>query len=157
MIWFQISVAMILIAVIWFSNCLLGGHNDRIICVQASFQVCLSGEFHEVRWETLMFWQSVLITINLIMHQQILPQPFICFVVVCIEVFVGCLASQQHASVSQGWTCSDYFTYCHTEIEIAGQTFHLTQPQYTDTGPTSPSTDPITQGAWQGSHRSANF
>ena len=70
-------------------------------------------------------------------------------VVVCL-VFVGCLMSQQHASVSQGWTCSDNFTCCHTEIEAAGQTFYLTQSQYTDTGPTSPSTDPITPGAWQG-------
>ena len=71
--------------------------------------------------------------------------------------FVGCLTSQQHASVSQGRTCSDYFTCCHTEIEVAGQTFHLAQSQYTHTGPASPSTDPITPGAWQGSKWSANF
>ena len=51
----------------------------------------------------------------------------------------------------------DNFTCCHTEIEVADPTFHLTQSQYTDTGPTSPSTDPITPAAWQGSHRSANF
>ena len=70
---------------------------------------------------------------------------------------VSCLTSQQHASVSQGRICSDIFTGCHTEIEVADQTFHLTQSQYTDTGPTSPSTDPITPGAWQGSHWSANF
>ena len=37
---------------------------------------------------------------------------------------------------------------CHTEIEVADQTFHLTQSQYTDTGLTSPSTDLITPGAW---------
>ena len=49
------------------------------------------------------------------------------------------------------------FTCCHTEIEAADQTFHLTQSQYTDTGSTSPSADPITPGAWQGSHWSANF
>ena len=49
------------------------------------------------------------------------------------------------------------FTCCHTEIEVADQTFYLTRSQYTDTGPTSPSTDPITPGAWQGSHWSANF
>ena len=73
---------------------------------------------------------------------------------VCL--FVGCLTSQQHASVSQGRICTDSFTCCHTEIEAADQTFHLTQSQYTDTGPTSPSTDPITPGAWQGSHWSAN-
>ena len=73
---------------------------------------------------------------------------------VCL--LVGCLTSQQHASVSQGRICTDNFTCCHTEIEAADQTFHLTQSQYTDTGPTSPSADPITPGAWQGSHWSAN-
>ena len=51
-------------------------------------------------------------------------------------LFVGCLMSQQHASVSQGRICSDKFTCCHTEIEVADQTFHLTQSQYTDTRPT---------------------
>ena len=75
----------------------------------------------------------------------------------CFVLFVGCLSSQQHASVSQGRICTDNFTCCHTEIEAADQTFHLTQSQYTDTGLTSPSADPITPGAWQGSHWSANF
>ena len=73
---------------------------------------------------------------------------------VCL--LVGCLTSQQHASVSQGQICSDNYTCCHTEIEAADQTFHLTQSQYTDTGPTSPSADPMMPGAWQGSHWSAN-
>ena len=59
---------------------------------------------------------------------------------------VGCLTSQLQASVSQGRICSDNFTCCHTEIEVADQTFYLTQSQYTDTGPTSPSADPITPG-----------
>ena len=76
-------------------------------------------------------------------------------------LFVGCLlaclTSQQHASVSQGRICSDNLTCCHTEIEVADPTFYLTPSQYTDTGPTSPSTDPVTPGAWQGSHWSANF
>ena len=72
-------------------------------------------------------------------------------------LLVGCLTSQQHASVSQGRICSDNFTCCHTEIEAADQTFHLTQSQYTDTGPTSPSANPITPGPWQSSHWSANF
>ena len=71
-------------------------------------------------------------------------------------LLVGCLTSQQHASVSQGRICSDNFTCCHTQIEVADPTFLLTQSQYTDTGPTSPSADPITPGAWQGSHWSAN-
>ena len=74
---------------------------------------------------------------------------------VCL--LVGCLKSQQQASVSQGRICSDNFTCCHTEIEVADQTFYLTQAQYTDTGPTSPSADPITPSALQGSHWSANF
>ena len=71
-------------------------------------------------------------------------------------LLVGCLTSQQHASVSRGRICTDNFTCCHTETEVADQTFHLTQSQYTDTGPTSPNADPITPGAWQGSHWSAN-
>ena len=69
---------------------------------------------------------------------------------------VGCLTSQQQASVSQGRICSDNFTCYHTEIDVADQAFYLTQSQYTDTGPTSPSADPITPGAWQGSHWGAN-
>ena len=43
---------------------------------------------------------------------------------VCL--LVGCLTSQQHASVSQGRTCTDNFTCCHSEIEVADQTFYLT-------------------------------
>ena len=70
---------------------------------------------------------------------------------------LACLMSQQHASASQGWICSDNVTCCHTEIEVADQTFHLTQSQYTDTGPTCRSTDPITPCARQGIHWSANF
>ena len=83
------------------------------------------------------------------------PGTVVAMVFVCL--FVGCLTSQQHANVSQGRICTDNFTCCHTEIEAADPTFHLTQSQYTDTGPTSPSADPITPGAWQGSHWSANF
>ena len=78
-----------------------------------------------------------------------------CKTTICL--LVGCLTSQQQASVSQGRICIDNFTCCHTEMEAADQTFHLTQSQYTCTGPTSPSADPITPGAWQGSHWSANF
>ena len=79
------------------------------------------------------------------------------FVYNCL--LVGCLTYQQHASVSQGRICSDNFNFscCHTEREVADSTFYLTQSQYTDTGPTSPSADTITPGAWQGSHWSANF
>ena len=68
-----------------------------------------------------------------------------------------CLASQQHASVSQGRICSDKFTCCHTEMEDAHQTFYLTQSKYTDTRLTSPSADPISPGEWQDSHWSAIF
>ena len=62
--------------------------------------------------------------------------------VVCL--LVGCLTSQKHASVSQGQVFSDNFTCCHTETEVADQAFYVTQSQHTDTGPTSPSADPIT-------------
>ena len=76
------------------------------------------------------------------------------------SLFVAYLTFQQHASVSQGWIYSDNCTCCHTEIyrlEVADQTFYLTPSQYTDTGLTSPSADPIMPGSWQGSHWSANF
>ena len=74
-----------------------------------------------------------------------------------VNTFVGCLTSQQPASISQGRICSDSCTCCHTEIQVADQTFYRSQSQYIDTGPTSPSADPITPDAWQGSHWSANF
>ena len=64
---------------------------------------------------------------------------------VCL--LVACLTSQQQASVFQGLICSDNFKCWHTEIEVADQTFYLTQSQYTDIGPTSPSADPITPSA----------
>ena len=72
-------------------------------------------------------------------------------------LLAACLASQQHASVSQVRICSDKCTCCHTEQEAADQTFYPTQSQYIDTGPTSPSADPVMLGAWQGSHLSTNF
>ena len=74
-------------------------------------------------------------------------------------LFVGWLLNVPATgySVSQGPICSDNFTCCHTEIGVADQTFYLTQSQYTDTGPTSPSADPIMPGAWQGYHWSVNF
>ena len=42
-------------------------------------------------------------------------------------------------------------------LEVADQTFYLTQSQYTDAGPTSPSADAITPSTFQGSHWSASF
>ena len=60
--------------------------------------------------------------------------------------------SQQHASVSQGRICSDKFTCCLTEIEVADETFYFTKSQYTDTEPTRPSPDTTTPGIWQGRH-----
>ena len=55
-------------------------------------------------------------------------------------------------NVSQGRICSDNFTCCHTEIEVAYQTFCLTQWQYTDHGPTSPNVDLIMPATLQGNH-----
>ena len=73
-----------------------------------------------------------------------------------LGLLVGCLASQQHASVSLGRICSNKFMRCCTEIEVADQTFYLTQSQSTDTRLTSPSAGPITAGACQGSHWSTS-
>ena len=82
---------------------------------------------------------------------------FILYMHTMFVLLVACLTSQQHASASQGRICSDNFTCCHTQIEVADQTFYLTQSQYTDTGLTHPSADSIMPGTWQGSHGSANF
>ena len=46
---------------------------------------------------------------------------------------------------------------CFQRQKLQMQIFFLTQSQYTDTGPTSPSADPITPGIWQGNHWSTNF
>ena len=70
---------------------------------------------------------------------------------------VGCLTSQQHACLPQGRICSDNWTCCYAETEVVAQTFYPTQSHYTDTGPTSPSADPITPSARQGSHGRASF
>ena len=64
-------------------------------------------------------------------------------------LLVDCLTSQKHASVSQGQICSGKFACCHTETEVADQTFYFTESQYTDAGPTSPSADPVTPCAFQ--------
>ena len=69
----------------------------------------------------------------------------------------GCLTSQQHASVSQGRICSDKCRCCRTELHVADQTFYRTQSQYIDSGPTSPSADPVSPGACQDSHWGTNF
>ena len=46
-----------------------------------------------------------------------------------VRLFAGCLTCQQQVSVSQGRICSCNFTCCHTDIEVADQTFYLTQSQ----------------------------
>ena len=52
---------------------------------------------------------------------------------------VGCLSSQQHASVYQRRICSNSCMCCHTEIEAADQTCYLIQSQHSGVGSTSPS------------------
>ena len=68
-------------------------------------------------------------------------------------MFVVCLTSLQHACVSQGRICSDNCTFCNNWVRRCRPNLHLTQSQYTDTRPTSPSTDPLKH---QASHRVAN-
>ena len=59
-------------------------------------------------------------------------------------LFVGCLTSQQRASVSQERICSEKFTCCHTEVEVADQT----SPSHSvlTPGRPVPDADPITPG-----------
>ena len=73
-----------------------------------------------------------------------------------IYLLVGCLTSQQHASVSQGRICSDNCTCCHTETEVAHQTFYLTQSVYWHWADQSQRW-PYNARRLAGSHWSANF
>ena len=45
-------------------------------------------------------------------------------------------------SASLGHICKESSTCCNPEAEVADQTCFLTQPQYIDTRPNSPTTDP---------------
>ena len=79
---------------------------------------------------------------------------------------VGWLAdnftAQQPTSVSQGGGggegggSAQMIVRAVTLRQVTDPTFYLTHTQYTDTGPTSPSTDPIPPGDCQGSHWGAN-
>ena len=70
----------------------------------------------------------------------------------CLYVlFASCPSSIQ--SVSHRRICLHNYAWYHSEIEAAEQACYLTHSQCTDARPTSPSTDPMTQGVWQGSHK----
>ena len=73
-----------------------------------------------------------------------------------LRLFVGCLMSQQHASVSQRRIRSDNRRCCLAEIEAADQTCYLTQSEYCNWADQS-TAKPASPGAWQGSHWSANL
>ena len=127
-------------------------------------------------WEPGMYWISARLSrmtrvfdqneislkwyIVLIHHSGRKPWNFSCSC--CLRLcrvclFVGCLlnVSATCECISGTEPLRQFYVLPHWEV--ADQTFHLTQSQYTDTGPTSPSTDPLTPGAWQGRHWSANF
>ena len=81
----------------------------------------------------------------------------------CFErmlLFLWYFQQQTDMKISFQGVCSTVtilLSCCYTEIQAADQSLHLTQSQYTDTGSTSPSTNPLTPGAWRGSHWSTNF
>ena len=70
--------------------------------------------------------------------------------------WTGSATCHMLACLRDGSACLDSCTYCHTEIDASDQACFLTQSQWTDTRPASLSIDPITSGAWQGSHWSTN-
>ena len=61
------------------------------------------------------------------------------------------LACFRDRSAQEDYTC------CHAEAEAADPTCCLTQSHDADTGPTSPSSDRKTPGAWPGCHSSTNI
>ena len=110
-------------------------------------------KYNQLRYLPRIQYFGLLVSVSCLVYRNVNDAK--CLLLVGLSV--GCLTSQQQASVSQGRIGSDNCTCCHTETEVADPTFYLTQSQYTDTGPTSPSADPISPGAWQGSHWSASF
>ena len=144
--WRDPSVGCSLGVVVWRAEMLASLYRDILVSKRERRKSYINSFLAE----TGKFWAMIGTLLYTFGSRERHSEPTVC-------LLVGCLTSQQHASVSQGRICSDNFTCCHTDIEVADQTFYLTQSQYTDTGPTSPSADPITPGAWQGSHWSANF
>ena len=72
------------------------------------------------------------------------------FVLILLLLFFGWLYALVTSQCISG---TDLLcTCCHTQIEVVDQTIYLTQSRFTDTGPISPSADPMTPGAWQDSH-----
>ena len=74
---------------------------------------------------------------------------------VCVYCLFACWTPQQNAKCIQGQILPDSCMCCHTGVWVACYGCWLIQSQYTDTGPTSPSTKHILLGAWQGSHQSS--
>ena len=64
----------------------------------------------------------------------------------CCFLVAKCPSNMLIACVSPGQICSHNCMCCHTETEVATciSNFYLSQPQYTDTVPSSSSTDPAT-------------
>ena len=72
-------------------------------------------------------------------------------VVVVVWWFAKRPANMLGLNGSDNWTC------CSTGMEVADQTFYLSQSQYFDSGPTSPINDPLTPDDWQNSRWSTEF
>ena len=73
---------------------------------------------------------------------------------VCVgSLFLACLKPpatlKVHLMVRSAQTNC---TYCRTQLQTADHTCYPAQPKYTDTGPTTPNTDPTTPDSWLGSH-----
>ena len=136
----------------WYYCCAI--HQTYSTTLQVSWYYCCA--IHQTYSTTLQVSWYYCWVVDQTHSAANLVMPMLCNAVMN-SLFVGCFTSQQQASVSQGRICSDNFTCCHAEIEVADQTFYLTQSQYTDAEQTSPIANPITPGAWQGSHWSANF
>ena len=67
-------------------------------------------------------------------------------------MWLGRQASKKQSDVFRGITAQTNCTCCHTETEVADQTFCLTKSLYTHTGPTSPRADPYNARRLVGSH-----
>ena len=70
-------------------------------------------------------------------------------------LFLSSFTSEQHTKGISG-TVLLLCMWRHTEIQVADPTCYISKSQNSETRPTSPSTDAVQPGMWQGSHQSTS-
>ena len=126
------------------------------VCVRMRIYACVRAHVHACVRAcvvlVLFSWLRLLIIVKA--TSKVNHVLCVCVVLVLLSWLLETSPSNIHVSESQERMCSGSFTWCHTEIQVTAQASCLL-PEYTDTGPLSPGTNPI--NIWLGSHYSASL